>query len=89
LVLIEAGASVAEASRAVQLSHMTIYRHAQADPTVANRLDGARVRLPGHPTEPPDDWREAAAFLESAFPERWALPDIYPDRALADLGLEG
>ena len=35
---------------------------------------------------------EAAAFLESAFPERWALPDSFgidADRALADLGLEG
>ena len=91
LALLDAGASVAEAARAVQLSRMTIYRHAQADPVFAHHLDVARLGL-CPPVELPDDWREAAAFLESAFPERWALPDSFgidADRALADLGLEG
>jgi hypothetical protein len=80
LALLDAGASVAEAARAVQLSRMTIYRHAQADPLFAHHLELARIRLPGPPVELDDHWRETAAFLKQTAPERWALPtfDIDP-----------
>jgi hypothetical protein len=72
LALIEAGASISEASRATQVSRTTVYRHTRADTTFAHRLDRARVRVAGPPVE---DWRTAAAFLEREHPEQWALRD--------------
>jgi hypothetical protein len=76
LALIDAGATIAEASRAVSVSRQTVYRRARSDAAFAHRLDLARIRLAGAPA-PSDDWRASAAFLESAFPERWALPDAF------------
>jgi hypothetical protein len=76
LTLVEAGATVAEAARAVQLSRMTIHRHRRADTLFAHRLDLARIRPAGPPVELPDDWRDAAHMLEQISPERWAPPDF-------------
>ena len=68
LTLIEAGATVSEASRAAQVSRSTIYRRAREDEAFAHRHDLARVRVTGPPLE---DWTAAAAFLEHEHPERW------------------
>ena len=68
LTLIEAGATISEASRAVQVSRTTIYRRAHEDAAFAHRLDLARVLVTGPPLE---DWTAAAAFLEHEHPKRW------------------
>jgi hypothetical protein len=73
LALIEAGATLAEAARAVDVSRMTIHRHRRADPAFAVLLGAAR-RPRGFDPGEPLDWREAALVLESNAPERWALP---------------
>ena len=72
LTLIEAGATISEASRAVGISRMTVYRRTRADAAFANRLRLARVlvRVPGPPV---DDWRALALILESNFPERLVI----------------
>jgi hypothetical protein len=75
LTLVDSGAPVAEASRAVAVSRQTVYCQARADVAFAHGLDLARVGLTGLPVELPDERRDAAALLESAFPEPWALPD--------------
>jgi hypothetical protein len=66
LTLIEAGATISEASRAVAISRMTVNRCTRADAAFANRLRLARVRVPRPPV---DDWRAAALILESNFPQ--------------------
>jgi hypothetical protein len=76
LALIEAGATIAEACRAVEISRPTVYRRVRDDASFAYRLGLARARPPGPPVE---DWRAAAAILESNFPERWALPEMPDD----------
>jgi hypothetical protein len=72
LVLIEAGATISEAARAVQVSRQTVYGRAAEDLAFAHRLELARVRLPGPP--PVDDWRVIARQLETEHPQDWALP---------------
>jgi transposase len=70
--LVVAGATIAEASRAVEVSRMTVYRHARADPALAARLCAART---GHPTSVELlDWREIAERLERTDPLRWGSP---------------
>jgi hypothetical protein len=75
LQLVEAGATIAEAARATRISRETIYRRRREDVTFAQRLDLARLRVPGPPVE---DWTVAAAWLETAHPERWSVPEL-PD----------
>jgi len=73
LTLIEADATVSEASRDAQVSRTTIYRRAHEDAAFAHRLDLARVRVTGPPLE---DWTAAAAFLEYEHPSAGkARPD--------------
>ena len=74
LALIAGGATIAEASRAVEVSRQTLYRHARADATFSAQLDAARERLPA--MVEPLDWRAAAQYLEREHPERWRLPDL-------------
>ena len=82
LPLIGAGASVAEAARAVEISRQVLYRHARADPVFAELLRAAREQRDPDPfaVEPPD-WREIAAQLELEHPDRWALPETPDDVA--------
>ena len=78
LALIEGGATIAEASRAVEISRQALYDRTRADVFFAERLRAAREsRAPAlaGETELPD-WREAAEQLEREYPERWALPDL-------------
>lgn len=68
---LEAGATIAEACRAVEISRPTVYRRVRGDAAFASPLDLARAHRSGPPV---GDWRAAAAILESNFPERWSLP---------------
>jgi hypothetical protein len=85
LALVEAGATVAEACRAVGVSRTTIYRRARDVSEFAHRLDLARAPVAGPPDGAlgdPLDWREIASRLEAESPERWALPgDQFDSRA--------
>jgi hypothetical protein len=75
LTLIESGATVAEACRAVEVARNTIYKHARADVFFAERLRAAREqREPALDSIDALDWREAARRLEADDPLRWALP---------------
>jgi transposase len=71
--LVESGARIAEASRAVEVSRMTVYRHTQTDPAFAARLRAARTGTPA-PVELVD-WREIAEQLERENPLEWGPPD--------------
>jgi transposase len=84
LALIGGGASVAEASRAIEVSRSTFYRRVRSDPLFAELLRAAREqRAPDPvPVEPPD-WREIARQLEREHPEHWALPDPFDFDPLA------
>jgi hypothetical protein len=77
LKLIECGATVAEACRAVEITRKTIYRHARADMIFAERLRAARERRqsPLSAESALAGWREIAARLEREYPERWASFD--------------
>lgn len=99
LTLIENGASVAEASRAIEVSRTSIYRRARADASFAMRLQLARGR--GHRAAiAAGDWSASTKMAETDSPEHWALPELglpdvpnparwaLPD-ALLDLDLEG
>jgi hypothetical protein len=55
LALIGAGASVAEAARAVEISRQVLYRHARADPAFAELLRAARERRDPDPFAVTDD----------------------------------
>jgi DNA-binding CsgD family transcriptional regulator len=74
LKLVQAGVTVAEASRAVAISRQTVWRHARADAVFAVQLQAARAGSRWSAGQPLDDWREAALMLERTDPVRWALP---------------
>jgi hypothetical protein len=65
LALVAAGATIAEAGRAVRVSRSMIYRAARANPRFAERLAAARENR-----APTLNWREAARWLEAEHPER-------------------
>jgi hypothetical protein len=77
LALIAAGATLAEASRATQISRQAVNRHARTDAIFADRLRRARDQVRPSRLDPASahDWREIAAKLERQDPLRWALPD--------------
>jgi hypothetical protein len=81
LALVAAGATIAEAGRAVCVSRSMIYRSARASPRFAERLAAAREDRALTPVEALD-WREAARWLEVESPERWALPEMPDDLAM-------
>jgi hypothetical protein len=76
LELIATGVTLAEASRAIEVSRKTIYKHARADAVFAELLRDARESRASTmvETELPD-WRAIARQLEAEHPERWSLPD--------------
>jgi hypothetical protein len=76
LALVAAGATIAEAGRAVSVSRSMIYRAVRADSRFAVRLAAARENR-----APTLNWREAARWLEVESPERWALPEMPDDFA--------
>jgi hypothetical protein len=76
LALIGAGATLAEAARAVEISRQALYDRTRTDVLFAERVRVARERrqstaLPVDPAEL--DWRAAARQLEIDAPERWAV----------------
>lgn len=63
LALIQAGASINEASRAVLISKQAVHRHARTDPVFAAKLRAAR--RPAPVTDPlAPGWMESALWLE-------------------------
>jgi hypothetical protein len=74
LTLIEGGATIAEACRAVEISRQALYDRARDDVLFGERLRDAREqRTPALDSIDALDWREAARRLEADDPLRWAL----------------
>jgi hypothetical protein len=84
LALIEAGATIAEASRAVEISRQALYDRTRADVFFAERLRDAREQRTSAlvPIEPLD-WRVVARQLEAEHPQRWSLRDDDDDDPFA------
>jgi hypothetical protein len=78
LDLVAAGATISEASRAVEVDRRTVHRHTRLDPAFALRLADARAYATlgtgtrGSVSRVVDDWEASAQVLDADFPEHWA-----------------
>jgi hypothetical protein len=83
--LIEAGATIAEACQAVEISRQTLYRRARSHAAFAELLRAAREQMRPTADDPfaQFDWREAAKQLEAEHPENWKLSDPFDFDPLA------
>jgi hypothetical protein len=82
LGLLAFGEPLEAACRAIGVSSTAARKRARRDPAFSERLCAAREsRVPLSAPVEPADWRAMAEELEREYPERWALPDPWEDRA--------